>query len=58
MTKLLIKDDLAEMLNYFGEPSKIVNFALHNYLVRSCQERIDRAKRTIELYERKYKTNW
>lgn len=58
LTNLAIKDEIVTMLNYFGEPSQMANYALQDFLVKKCQEKISQAKIRIEWYEQKYQSNF
>ena len=58
MATITIKKGYLDILKTFGSADTIVEAALRKYLIDKCVERIEKSKRKIEEFERKYDCNY
>ena len=58
MATITIKKGYLEILKTLGSADTIVEDALRKYLIDKCVERIEKSKRKIEEFTRKYDCNY
>jgi len=58
MAAITIKKGYLELLNSLGCADTAVEDAIRKYLIDKCVERIEKSKREIEEFERKYDCNY
>ncbi len=54
MATVTIKKGYLEILETLGSADTVVESAIRKYLIDKCVERIEKSKREIEEFERKY----
>lgn len=58
MPTITIEKDYLEILDALGSVNAIVEDAIRKYLIDKCVERIEKSKRKIEEFEKKYNCNY
>jgi hypothetical protein len=58
MATITIKTDYIKILDALGSVNAIVEDAIRKYLIDRCVERIEKSKRKIEEFEKKYDCNY